>query len=177
MRAVVSASGRDIQQIYNTRGKANLTRRVGGFNAAANHAPWVVLVDLDRTPCAPELVRELLPAVAPQMRLRVAERAIESWILGDSESLAAFLSVHPGHVPADPDALTDPKGALVDIARRSRRRAIREDMVPRQGSGRAVGRAYEARLIEFVTRSEGGWRPPVAAQRSESLNRCLQAIA
>lgn len=174
---MVSASGREIEQIYNTRGKGNLVRRVAGFNAAANHAPWVVLIDLDRTPCAPALVRDLLPAIARQMRLRVAERAIESWILGDAESLAAFMSVQPGHVPADPDALTDPKGALVDLARRSRRRAIREDMVPRQGSGRAVGRAYEARLIEFVTRPEGGWRAAVAAERSESLHRCLRAIA
>lgn len=177
LRAVVDAAGRQIHQIYNTRGKGNLTRRLPGFNQAANHAPWIVLIDLDQTACAPELIQEVAPAVAPQMRLRVAVRAVESWILGDSDRLSSFLGVPPAHFPANPDDLGNPKTALVDLARRSRRRAIREDMVPRPGAGRSVGPAYEARLIEFVTRPADGWRAIVAAQRSPSLDRCLRAIA
>jgi hypothetical protein len=36
---------------------------------------------------------------------------------------------------------------VVELARYSRRRDIREDMVPRPGSGRSVGAAYTSRLI------------------------------
>ena len=65
---------------------------------------------------------------------------------------------------------------MVDIARHSRRREIREDMLPRTGSGRVVGPAYTARLIEFVMGGKIGWRPEIAAERSESLKRCLRSL-
>jgi hypothetical protein len=61
----------------------------------------------------------------------------------------------------------------VDLAARSRRRAIREDMVPRSGSGRSVGQAYASRLIEFV---DGYWRPEMAANNSDSLRRCCERL-
>jgi hypothetical protein len=47
---------------------------------------------------------------------------------------------------------------------------IREDMLPRRGSGRPIGPAYTSRMIEFV---ENNWRPEVAARSSDSLRRCL----
>jgi hypothetical protein len=46
-------------------------------------------------------------------------------------------------------------------------------MIPREGSGRAVGPAYTSRLIEYV---ETAWRPREAAQRSESLRRALVCL-
>ncbi len=65
---------------------------------------------------------------------------------------------------------------MVDIARQSRRRQVRLDMVPRPSSGRVVGPAYTSRLIEFVRDIEHGWRPAEAARSSESMGRCLRAI-
>jgi hypothetical protein len=56
-------------------------------------------------------------------------------------------------VPTDPERLDDPKKALIDLAKRTRVRAIRGDLVPRESSGRKVGPLYTARMIEFV---EGG---------------------
>jgi hypothetical protein len=38
--------------------------------------------------------------------------------------------------------MTNAKEAMVDLARRSRRRDIREDMMPRSGSERSVGPTY-----------------------------------
>jgi len=61
-------------------------------------------------------------------------------------------------------------------ARRSRSRVIVQDMVPRRGSGSRVGPGYKGRLIEFVTATHHRWRPDVAAQRSDSLRRCLNAL-
>lgn len=110
------------------------------------------------------------------MVFRVAVRAIEAWLLADRERIAAYLGVSLHSVPALPDALADPKQALVNLARKSRRRAIRDELVPREGSGRQVGPAYSSRLQDFVLHPADGWRPEVAAGNSDSLARCIRAI-
>lgn len=163
--------------VYGKNGKPALRSRVRGYDNAARHAPWILLVDLNaEQECAPQLRAAWLPAAAPQLCFRVAVRAIEAWLLADPERMARFLRIAKTRVPREPESVQDPKRALVDLARASRLRAIREDMVPREGSGRPVGPAYVSRVIEYV-RSE--WRPDVAASRSESLRRaiaCLQRL-
>ncbi|HVL69627.1 MAG TPA: hypothetical protein VM364_20380 [Vicinamibacterales bacterium] len=72
---------------------------------------------------------------------------------------------------ADPEALQHPKQALVNLARRSRRQAVRTDMVPT--GEREVGVGYSARLIEFAQRH---WDPSRAAEASRSLARCIEAV-
>ncbi len=64
-------------------------------------------------------------------------RHVEAWLLADRERISAFLGVGTVKVPRDPETLEDPTRTLVDLARQSRRRDIREDMVPRPGSGRS----------------------------------------
>ncbi len=96
--------------------------------------------------------------------------------MADRENLAKFLSVEIARIPQDVEAIDNPKVIMVEIAKHSRRREIREDMIPRTGSGRVVGPAYTARLIEFVMGAKNGWRPEVAAERSESLKRCLHCL-
>lgn len=85
-------------------------------------------------------------------------------------------ALRAARVPPNPDAEPDPKTTLIDLARRSRRRAIREDIVPREGSGSRVGPGYAGRLIEFVMTAGHPWRPNVAAQHSDSLRRCVEAL-
>lgn len=110
------------------------------------------------------------------MRFRLAVRAVEAWLLADAERLADFLSIRPARVPQLPDALDDPKKALVGLARRSRSSAIREDVVPRPGSHRPVGPGYTGRIVQFVTGPKSLWRPDVAASNSDSLRRCIQGL-
>ena len=160
--------------VYGKQGKPRLRERVNSYNQAARRAPWLVLVDLDRdADCAPPLRAAWLPDPAPQLCFRVAVRAIESWLLADAETIANFLGVARGKIPAQPETLSHPKTALVDLARTSRRRDIRLDMVPREGSGRAVGPAYTSRLIEYV---DNHWRPAEAAKRAESLARAIRCL-
>jgi len=160
--------------VYGGYGKAYLRDRIRGYNAAARHASWFVLVDLnDDFECPPKLLQSWLPHPAPAMCLRVAVRKVEAWLLADGKAIAAFLGVPPSRAPQDPDSLANPKREMVDLARRSRRRRIRDDMVPRPTSGRVVGDNYTARIIEFVTTL---WRPERAATRSPSLERCLRAL-
>ena len=110
------------------------------------------------------------------MCFRVAVREIEAWLLADRTRIAKFLSVDSRNVPLNVEALPDPKRTVLQLAGLSRQRSLREDMLPRPGSGRDVGPAYNSRLIEFVTDRQRGWRPDVAAQASESLRRCLRCL-
>lgn len=178
LRRVVQAVGGRLGRVYGRQGKGFLLTRLAGFNEAARLTPWIVLVDLDQDcDCAPACVARWLPDPAEGLHLRVAVRAIESWLLADRDTLAPYLGIGRSHFPDDPDGLDDPKAALVALARGSRRRAIARDMVPRQGSGRSVGPRYTSRMIDYVTATEGGWRPGVAASASDSLARTLARLA
>jgi hypothetical protein len=164
-------------QIYGRRGKEFLRSRISRYNSAAKFSPWVVLVDLDEIhDCAPALRGQWLPEPAQMMCFRVAVREVESWLLADAERFAAFFGVRRGLVPQDAENLMRPKEALVNLARNSRRRPIREGLVPRPGSGRTVGPAYSSWLIEYAQDPAEGWRPSVAARNSRSLRACLACI-
>jgi hypothetical protein len=178
VRRLIGFVGADVGPVYVLAGKPNLRKRVAGFNHAAHHAPWLILVDLDQDAlCAPPLCTDWIPSPAPQLCLRVAVHAMEAWLMADAAQLGAFLEIAPTRLPADPDAEPHPKRALVNAARQSRRPAIVKDMVPREGAGRAVGPAYTSRIIEFASNH---WHPEVAAERSDSLHRaiaCLRRLA
>jgi hypothetical protein len=177
LRSLLVHVGAKPGQIYGGQGKQFLKQKIHGYNNAAKHSPWIVLVDLDRdAECAPSLLRAWISEPAPAMCLRVAVREVEAWLLADPDHLSNFLGIPASRVTSDPDELLDPKQTLVELARSSRRRNIREDMVPRPGSGRKVGPAYTSRLIEFVTPTGALWRPDVAAHRSDSLRRCLRCL-
>lgn len=177
IRRLIAEAGGNPGTVYGKNGKAYLRNRIKSYNTAATRVPWVVLVDLDQeADCAPDLCRAWIPEKAPKLCFRVAVREVEAWLLADWEHIAKFLSVPPSSIPHDPEAEANPKQSMVNLAARSKRRDIREDMVPRSGSGRAVGPAYTSRLIEFVNVTQAGWRPEVAAQRCESLQRCLQCL-
>lgn len=177
IRRVLGYVGLTCGTVYGKRGKSDLLRRLPNYNQAARFAPWLVVVDLNQdAECAPDFVRSVLPNPAGRMQFRVAVRAIEAWLLADAERLAAFLGVPVARIPPNPDAEPDPKTTLINLARRSRRRAIHEDIVPLEGSGGRVGPGYPGRLIEFVTATKHLWRPEVAVQRSDSLRRCVEAL-
>ncbi len=177
VRVLASRAGLNVTAVYGKNGKAHLRSKLLAYNHAARYAPWIVLIDLDDdAECAPPFKRQLLPKPAQQMCFRVAVREVESWLLADRERAASFFAVSRSRIPAQPEAESNPKQAMISIARQSRRRAIREDMVPREGSGRNVGPAYASRLIEFVTDFRRGWRCYVAAEGAESLKRCLECL-
>ncbi len=174
LRRVVESRGAVLGPVFGKTGKSNLLNQLHRYNRAANLSPWIVLLDLDQDAgCAPSARAAWLTTLAPQMCFRIAVRAVESWLLADRESLAAFLSISGSLIPATPESLSNPKETLVNLARRSRRRTLREEMTPRPGSGRPIGPAYTSRLIEFA---QTQWRPDVASHHSDSLRRFCSRI-
>lgn len=149
--------------------------RASRFNAAAKHLGFVLgLTDLDHHPCPSGLIaEELSEPIHPRFVLRIQVRELESWLLADPKAWASYLKVSEASVPKDPDALEDPKQALVNLARRCNRKRIRDDIVPEQGTPRVVGPGYTPRITEFIT---DHWSPRRAADRSPSLKRALLAL-
>ena len=168
--------GANAGPVHGRAGRSNLMANLDGYNRAAQFAPWLVLVDLDTDDCAPKLRDDALPSPSQFMTFRIAVREVESWILADRERVASFLAIGQPSIPLDPDTLLEPKRKIVDLARRSRRSAIKRDLVPREGSGRATGDLYNTRMMEFVQDGVSGWRPEVARQNSDSLDRAIRAI-
>lgn len=174
VRRLLADVGASEGSVHVARGKDKLLSGLGGYNNAATRSPWLVLVDLDLdADCAPPFCLQWMPNPAEHMCFRVAVRMVESWLLADRERFARFLGVSAANLPRNPDEVDDPKAVVVELARNSRRRTLRDELVPRVGSGRRVGALYPSRLIEFISSS---WRPQEARGRSDSLDRCLTRL-
>lgn len=177
MERLLTEAGATPGTCYGKNGKDSLLSQLDGYNAAARCWPWIVLVDLDSRPeCAPEAVSGWLPARSPNLVLRVAVRAVESWLLADTDRFASFFGVAHTRIPTNPDELMNPKRRIVDLVSRSRKPTVKRDIVPRPGSGRAVGPGYVQQIVRYVRSHDDGWRPGVAAGRSDSLARCRRAL-
>ena len=177
LSGVVEGIEIDYNRIFIKNSKNAVLRNLEKFNRAAEKFPWFVLVDLDREECAPSLIRKHLPGRSRHMCFRVAVRAVEAWLMADREGIAGFLGVSKRAVPAEPEKVLDPKMILVNLARRSRKRDIREALVPDPDTGARVGPLYVPRLKEFIA---DVWNVREACKNSPSLEgalRCLRAIS
>jgi len=174
-RRLLLDHGHEIGPIYQRGGKSRLDPSLPGFNNAARFSPWFILRDLDHdAECPPDLLRAICPDPAEHLILRIPVREIETWLLADRTPLASFLRVPVGQVPSNPEALDSPKRTVVQVARRSRSNNIIRDLVPEDGVSAVVGPRYSTRLSEFVF---GNWDPIRASAQSNSLHRCLAAVA
>ncbi len=159
---------------YVRSGFGYLRRSIRGFNNAARGTPFLVLTDLDQQVCAPTLIRDWLPVPANEnLIFRVAVREVEAWLLADRPGIAGFLGVRVASVPCEVEDIPNPKEALINLARRSRRRSLREDIVPPVRSRRVQGPNYNGRLRSFVG---AHWNPRHAASYSPSLARTLAKL-
>jgi len=171
-KRILEHTGHLIGREYVLDGKHQLNAKLLGYNNAAKFSQqWFVLRDLDHdSECAPSLVAELLPAPAPGMVFRLAVHEIEAWLIADSEGLAAFLGVSAFLFREDPDSIDDPKSLVVRAAAGSARK---NRMAPRPGLGRETGLTYVLELISFIA---SHWSIERAAERSDSLRRCVEAL-
>lgn len=152
-----------------------LKSKIGVFNQMAQTVMPVLLVtDLDQWRCPPELIADWLPGGSdPRLLFRVAVRETESWLLSDRWAFAEFLGLPTVTVPERPDDLMDPKAALLKLVRKSKRRDLKQDILPARGVSFPVGLGYNDRLIHFVRER---WDSQRAAQVSASLARTVARV-
>jgi len=163
-----------IGTVYNRGGFGYLRKTINGWNAAAKGKPFLVLTDLDDKPCPSSLIQDWLTAPKHENLLfRLAVREVEAWLLADAEGLSQYLAVKRGILPNSPEDLPDPKGRLVQLASLSKRKQIREDIVPRKRSTAKTGPGYNICLSDFVRTK---WDIAAAAAKAPSLRRTLHRL-
>lgn len=157
------------------QGNHYVLTRLRNLNLAARAIKIVAILDRDTLEnCPIELIRNYLGGPKhDNFAIRFAEMEAESWVMADGDRISEFLDVPTNRIPSAPDALPNPKEALVNIARRSRNRQIREGLCPAQDSRHPVGPLYNAMLENFVRVK---WRVRQAAAVSPSLERAVQRI-
>ena len=154
------------------RGNGHLKQLAQSLNQSAAGMPYLMLTDLDSGVCAPELVADWMGGhpLHPDFLFRVAIKEVEAWLLADYKGLAKYLGVQQSIMPRDFDGIADPKHELLMVARRSRFRKIREDIVFEANHGPIPGPDYNGALSRFVAEN---WAVETAAERSPSLGRML----
>lgn len=177
IRKLLRDTGRDyfIGTVFGRGGFGYLRSRADNWNAAAAAGtPILLLTDLDQHPCPPGLIQSWFHAELHQNLIcRVAVREVESWLLADQLGFANFLGISPAQMPLRPDQIPHPKQFLVNLARRARIRALRESIVPRNGSTAVQGPDYNGCLGDFV---RNHWNCNAAAELSPSLRRARERL-
>jgi hypothetical protein len=158
---------------YRKGGYGYLKKTVNGFNNAAKGTPFIVLCDLEDK-CAPSLITNWLTNPKhPNLIFRVAVREVEAWLLADADGISSYLGVSRSMVPGNVDNIEDPKGSIIQLAKRSTKRQLRLGMVPSTGSSARVGPDYNGLLSAFVKTT---WNIDRACSNSNSLRRAVKAI-
>ena len=177
VKRLIAEIGGKAGPVFGKNGKPHLRQRIHGYNQAASRIPWLVLIDLNHEfDCPPPLKSAWLRCPSPNMCFRIAVREVEAWLLADRQRFASFFQIPITAIPNNPESIDNPKEFVANLAGRSRSRAIKDDMIPRPGSGRSVGPGYISRLIEYAFDLRKGWRPQNAAGSSDSLKRCLNRL-
>ncbi|MDR2898066.1 MAG: DUF4276 family protein [Spirochaetaceae bacterium] len=155
------------------RGNGKIKKQIHAYNNAAQYEYYFVITDLDNYECASSLITDWLPYQrSGQLLFRVAVHEVESWLLADRENFAAFFSISKDIIPAEPDNEPDPKQTVISLAKRSRKREIREDIVPIDAYA-SIGPGYNTQFQKFIQQF---WDITTARKHSPSLDRAIKSF-
>ncbi len=156
-------------------GNAYLREKASELNRAANKLDIFLLTDLDSPKnCPLGLIHSWIKGpLSPRFMFRVAIMEVESWLMADRVGFANFLSIPIHRIPTVTDDIRNPKEFLVSLARLSKKRKLRDELIPQQGSRIPIGYGYNTRLRAFV---QDHWDLERAATVSTSLKRTLDRI-
>ena len=162
-----------IANSYAGNGSGYIKKGISGFNQASKFNPFFVLTDLDTYLCPSGLINDWLKVQKESnLIFRVAIREVESWLLADRKGISDFMGVDLKQIPIRSELLTDPKRSLISIATISKKRNIREDLVPKNNNA-TIGPNYNGRLTNFVLNF---WSIDDAMKNSTSLARAVACI-
>ncbi|MEI8202783.1 MAG: hypothetical protein WCH34_07205 [Bacteroidota bacterium] len=162
-----------IGQSYQGNGFGYIKTNIRGFNQAAIATPFFILTDLDTYVCPSELIKDWLEyPLKPNLIFRIAVREVESWLLADIDGFSKFTGISKVNIPDNPDNENDPKKTLVNLIKRSRKRYIKEDILPINENAQ-IGPNYNERLMQYVS---DYWDLNRAMLKSNSLYRAYQYL-
>ena len=165
-----------IGPVFRRGGFGYLKKNIGSFSNAAKGCPILLLTDLDKYSCPPELVTDWTAHPFHQnLLLRVAVREVESWLLGDGNGVSALLRLKKSVSIPNPENLSEPKEELLRHALKCPTRQIRDALVwCDDRTGKVYqGPDYNGTLGPFVMNQ---WDISSACSRCHSLNRVFAAL-
>lgn len=161
-----------LHRVFGKRGKDFIRQNLNAYNKAAKVIPYLVLVDLDSDECPLSLISSWFPFKKnDNLIFRIAVREAESWLISDRSNFASFMGVSKDIIPLKPEYLPDPKMYIINLAKRSRKRNIRDDLIP--AGNATVGRNYNTCLADFVYRK---WDAKKAMKHSKSLAGLIRSL-
>ena len=160
-------------QSINTKGITKLVPSLPRYVQQAKHfRPVLCIADTDGQ-CVKELLSKWLPQAIPEkFALRLAVSEAESWLIADRNALAHFLEVSENKIPQSPDSIKNPKRELLNLARHSKKKLIRQDVVSQHDPNKQ-GTGYNQHLCAFV---KTHWSAQRAATNSPSLARAISRV-
>ena len=173
---ILNSFGIEIRIVLREGGNAYLRQKAPELNRSASGMDIFLLTDLDSAEnCPLGLINSWIKGTPnPRFFFRVAVMEVESWLMADRTGFANFLSIPIHRIPFPTDDILNPKEYLVSLARSSKKRRLRDELVPKPGAKIPVGYGYNTRLIEFV---RDYWNLEHAAATSPSLKRTLDRIS
>jgi len=164
----------DLKRELASPGYSYIKKNIARFNRAARVTPFIVLTDLDKNDCAPNLIREWLPYPRHNnLMFRVAVREVEAWVMADRAAFAAFIGLGVNRLPLDSEQLDDPKKFLINLVKSCRKKDIKIAILPGEGSTATIGPNYNGCLIGFLQKQ---WRLEEAIKHSNSLKRMAEML-
>lgn len=169
-------SGFRVENVHGKQGWTFVQKSLPMLNQMARFTPCLALVDFMDTgmECPPSVPSAWTPDRHPNLIFRVVVRELESWLLADRRGIARFLRIPAVRVPSAPEEEDDPKRTLVNLARGSSSRRVRDALVPARGASAVVGPDYNAELERFI---RGEWSPADARVAAPSLDKCMLRLA
>lgn len=156
----------------NTHGVTKLIAALPRYVGLARQHPVLCIADTDGK-CAVDLKNSWLPAHAPEeFILRLAVTEAESWLLADRVAAAEFLGVPVVKIPMHPDSLVDAKREVLNLARKSRKRLIKQEMISSFEPSKP-GTGYNQHLRDYAAHH---WNATRAAEQSPSLARAVRKL-
>lgn len=156
------------------KGVTKLVSALPRFIEQARHVnPVLCIADTDGK-CVKKLLTEWLPTAIPEsFLLRLAVNEGESWVLADRQALAAFFEIAEKQISRTPDEEDNPKRHVLNLARKSKKRIIRQELVSETDPTKQ-GNGYNVHLRNFV---KNHWSAQRAAENSPSLQRAIDRLS
>lgn len=162
LRTILEQSNRtfNVANCLGRTGSGYLKKKLEGFNNAAKGIPFLLdsWFNFQKN---------------NNLLFRIAIREVESWVMAHQSAFSSFLGISGIKIPGNTDAIDDPKRYLINLASKSKKRILRESIIPRPGSTAKIGPDYNGVLIEFV---QSRWKVKEALKHSPSLKRAFAAI-
>ncbi|MBX9782332.1 MAG: hypothetical protein K2X48_03465 [Chitinophagaceae bacterium] len=153
------------------RGNTYIKSKIKALNEASVHLPHIIITDLDDIECAPALIADWVSfKLSKKLLFRIAEKEVEAWIMADRKNFARFLGVPVVKIPINTEQIANPKTELVNMARRSKRKQIK-DLIS-EGTAQ-TGPGYNLILQEFIFNQ---WDPVSAAEHNVSLSKAIERL-